>query len=99
MTAPELLVAAKVSLAQIQNNAGKYQESIDLLIKDPHSVVTAISVPDEAKRPESGVQRREFASLAAQLLLRARIGSGNSTRHRRQWSCSRRSRERPRARR
>ena len=74
VTAPELLVAAKVSLAQIQNNAGKYQESIDLLIKDPHSVVTAISGPDEAKRPESGVQRREFASLAAQLLLRARIG-------------------------
>ncbi|HAB11242.1 MAG TPA: hypothetical protein DCE47_06095, partial [Planctomycetaceae bacterium] len=74
VAAPELLIAAKVSLAQIQNNSGKYQQSIDLLIKDPHSVVTAIGVPDEAKRPESGVRRREFASLAAQLLLRARIG-------------------------
>ena len=72
--APELLVAAKVSLAQILNNSGKYQQSIDLLVKSPHSVITAISVPDETTRPESGVKRREFASLAAQLLLRAQIG-------------------------
>ncbi|MBQ17308.1 MAG: hypothetical protein CMJ65_09300 [Planctomycetaceae bacterium] len=72
--ASELLIAAKVSLAQILNNNGKYQESIDLLVKDPHSVITAVSVDDETKRPEKGVQRREFASLAAQLLLRAWIG-------------------------
>jgi len=72
--APELLVAAKVSLAQILNNSGKYQQTIDLLVKSPHSVITAISVQDETTRPESGVKRREFASLAAQLLLRAQIG-------------------------
>ncbi len=72
--APELLVAAKVSLAQILNNSGKYQQTIDLLVQSPHSVITAISVADETTRPESGVKRREFASLAAQLLLRAQIG-------------------------
>ncbi len=74
VAAPELLVAAKVSLAQILNNSGKYQQTVDLLVKDPHSVVTAIQVKDETQRPDTGVQRREFASLAAQLLLRARIG-------------------------
>ncbi len=72
--APELLIAAKVSLAQILNNSGKYQQTIDLLNKSPHSVITAIQVPDETGRPKTGVKRREFASLAAQLLLRAQIG-------------------------
>ncbi|MED5448032.1 MAG: hypothetical protein VYA62_07410 [Planctomycetota bacterium] len=72
--APELLIAAKVSLAQILNNSGKYQAAVDLLVKAPHGVIAAIGVPDETSRPEKGVQRREFASLAAQLLLRAQIG-------------------------
>jgi len=72
--APELLIAAKVSLAQILNNSAKYEQTVSLLVKAPHSVVSAIGVADETKRPDSGVQRREFASLAAQLLLRAQIG-------------------------
>ncbi len=74
VAAPELLIAAKVSLAQILNNSGKYQAAVDLLVKAPHGVIAAIGVSDEASRPEKGVQRREFASLAAQLLLRAQIG-------------------------
>ena len=72
--APELLVAAKVSLARILNGQGQYQLAADLLLNKPHGVIDEIATTDEAQRPETGVKSREFASEAAQLLLRSRIG-------------------------
>lgn len=72
--APENLTAAKTSLAQIALDNGKYQEAIDILSKDPHSVLKAIHVAKGKKRPAKGVQSAEFANLVYQLQLRAYIG-------------------------
>jgi hypothetical protein len=71
---PENLTAAKTSLAQIALNNGKYQEAIDILTKEPHSVLKAIHVAKGAKRPAKGVQSSEFANLVYQLQLRGYIG-------------------------
>tara|TARA_R110002095_G_scaffold106044_1_gene92915 strand:+ start:521 stop:4144 length:3624 start_codon:yes stop_codon:yes gene_type:complete len=71
---PENLTAAKTSLAQIVLNSGNYQEAIDILSKDPHSVLKAIFMAKGKKRPERGVQSSEFANLVYQLQLRAYIG-------------------------
>ncbi len=71
---PENLTAAKASLAQIALNNGKYQEAIDILSKDPHSVLKAIFVAKGKKRPAKGVRSSEFANLVYQLQLRAFIG-------------------------
>jgi len=72
--APENLTAAKTSLAQIALNNGKYQEAIDILSKDPHSVLKAVHVAKGKKRPSKGVQSNEFANLVYQLQLRGYIG-------------------------
>lgn len=72
--APENLTAAKTSLAQIALNKGNYQEAIDILSKDPHSVLKAIHVAKGKKRPAKGVQSSEFANLVYQLQLRGFIG-------------------------
>lgn len=71
---PEDLTAAKTSLAQIALNKGNYQEAIDILTKDPHSVLKAIHLAKGQKRPAKGVKSSEFASLVYQLQLRAYIG-------------------------
>ncbi|QDV53177.1 DUF4366 domain-containing protein [Gimesia fumaroli] len=71
---PENLTAAKTSLAQIALNKGNYQEAIDILTKDPHSVLKAIHLAKGKKRPAKGVQSSEFANLVYQLQLRAYIG-------------------------
>lgn len=71
---PENLTAAKASLAQIALNNGNYQEAIDILTKEPHSVLKAIHVAKGKKRPAKGVKSSEFANLVYQLQLRAFIG-------------------------
>tara|TARA_R110002095_G_scaffold1140_2_gene5381 strand:+ start:569 stop:4147 length:3579 start_codon:yes stop_codon:yes gene_type:complete len=71
---PENLTAAKTSLAQIALNKGNYQEAIDILTKDPHSVLKAVHIAKGKKRPAKGVQSSEFANLVYQLQLRAYIG-------------------------
>ena len=77
--ASDELIAAKVSLVQILVSQQKYQGGVDLLIKDPHAVLNAIQVEDEAKRPSdsASVKSISFASLAYQLLLRCYVGLGN----------------------
>jgi hypothetical protein len=72
---PENVVAAKVTLAQVANLAGKHQEAIDLLTGGAQPVTKLIAVEDERKRPAKGIQSRAFASLAVQQLLRAYIGT------------------------
>lgn len=74
--APPELIAAKMSLAQIVISLGKDAEAIKLLLDDPQSVIKAITVPDETKRPAQGVQGRQFATETYKLLLRAYIGDG-----------------------
>jgi len=75
-TAPGELIAAKVTQAQILITLGQDADSVKLLLDDPHSVIKAVTVPDETKRPDKGVQSRKFASEAYKLLLRAYIGTG-----------------------
>jgi len=77
--ASDELIAAKVSLVQILVSQQKYQAGVDLLIKDPHAVISAIQVEDETKRPSDtgSVKSISFASLAYQLLLRCYVGLGN----------------------
>ncbi len=65
-----------MSLAQISISLGKDGEAIKLLLDDPQSVIKAITVTDEAKRPAQGVQSRQFATETYKLLLRAYIGNG-----------------------
>ncbi len=75
-TAPGELIAAKVTQAGILITLGQDAEAIKLMTEEPHSVVKAVTVPDETKRPDKGVQSRLFASEAYKLLLRAYIGGG-----------------------
>jgi len=74
-SAPGELIAAKMSLAQIIISQGKEAEALKLLLDDPHSVVKAVHVEDEALRPLTGVTSRRFATETYKLLLRAYIGT------------------------
>lgn len=71
---PENVVAAKVSLAQIVNLDGKYQEAIDLLAGGKQPVNKLVAVEAGKPRPKTGVQSSAFASLTHQQLLRSYIG-------------------------
>ncbi|HLQ46576.1 MAG TPA: hypothetical protein VK137_17665, partial [Planctomycetaceae bacterium] len=72
---PDELVAAKAALAEILLSAGQYQPAIDLLQKQPHSVLVAVSVEDEKRRPaHPNIRSARFASHIYQLLLRGRVG-------------------------
>ncbi|MFN0196035.1 MAG: hypothetical protein ACKVT0_04775 [Planctomycetaceae bacterium] len=73
--APDEYIAAKISLTQVWLNKGLYKEAIDLLSVEPHSVIKAITVADEAQRPPKGLQSADMASLAYQLLLRGYVGT------------------------
>jgi hypothetical protein len=73
---PAELIAGKMSLAQIAINQGQDAEAVKLLLDDPQSVVKAVTVANEAERPEKGIQSRQFATETYKLLLRAYIGSG-----------------------
>jgi len=75
-TPPPDLIAGKMSLAQIVISQGQDAEAIKLLLDEPHSVIKAITVADETKRPDKGVQSRQFATETYKLLLRAYIGGG-----------------------
>ncbi len=75
--APPELVNAKFLLATIIITQGQETEAIKLLLDDPHSVIKAITVADEAARPEKGVTSRKFASGVYKVLLRAYIGTNN----------------------
>ena len=77
--APDLLVRGKASLAKIQIRKGNDLEAIKLLVEEPYSVVAAISVSDESKRPKivGHIRSRKFASFIYQQLLRAYVGAKN----------------------
>src|ERR671910_707383 len=64
----------KVTLAQIVNLDGKYQEAVDLITGSQQPVVKLVAVADPKKRPKTGIASAAFASLAHQQLLRAYIG-------------------------
>lgn len=74
--APPELIAAKMSLAQIVISLGKDADAVKLLLDDPQSVIKAVTVADETKRPARGIQSRLFATETYKLLLRAYIGNG-----------------------
>ncbi|MBA3311933.1 MAG: hypothetical protein H0T47_01380 [Planctomycetaceae bacterium] len=71
---PEDVVAGKVTLAQIVNLDGKYQEAIDLLTAGAQPVTKLVAVADQKKRPKTGITSAAFASGVHQQLLRAYIG-------------------------
>ena len=73
-TPPEL-TAAKFSLSQILLSKGDYDGAIQQLTGEPHSVVNAVAVADETKRPNPpNPKSAEFAQSTYQLVLRAYIG-------------------------
>ncbi|MBW3540410.1 MAG: hypothetical protein KY476_09075 [Planctomycetes bacterium] len=74
---PAELITAKVTLAQILINDGKYDEAIKLLREDPHAPEKAIAVAEKQPRPRQGIQSSAFASLVYQLLLRSYVGTQN----------------------
>lgn len=76
---PDKLAGAKASLAQLHILNGEEQKAIDLLTQAPHSVIKAIEVADESKRPTSGgsVKTRQFAGFVLRQLLRAYVGTKN----------------------
>ena len=75
--APPELINSKFLLSTIIISQGKEAEAIKLLLDDPHSVIKAVTVADEATRPEKGVTSRKFATAVYKLLLRAYIGVSN----------------------
>ncbi|MBA4031436.1 MAG: hypothetical protein C0478_11195, partial [Planctomyces sp.] len=75
---PPELIAGKWSLAQILVGQGQDQQAVKLLTAEPHSPRKAIDVPDEKKRPATGIKNRAFASETLKLLVRAYIGAGQT---------------------
>ena len=73
---PQELVTAKIYLAEILLSQGKDADAAAMLRGDPQSVIKAISIDDESKRPEKGIQSRPVAKSVYTLLLRADIGMG-----------------------
>ena len=79
---PDDLILGKVTLAQIRNLSGAYRTegktagAIELLTAEPHSVVSAITVPEGTPRPKAAgnPRSRPMASFAYQQLLKAQIG-------------------------
>ncbi|WP_092050656.1 tetratricopeptide repeat protein [Planctomicrobium piriforme] len=84
---PDDLVGAKLTLVNIRNLDGVYQQkdgkgplgALDLLQKDPHAVLKEVDVPKGQARPKdaSKAKSRQMASFAYQQLLRAYVGTKN----------------------
>ena len=69
------LIAARVSLAQILNSSGRFQDTLKTLTEEPFAALQAIQVKDERNRPQPpSIQSRNFASLVLRLMVRAYIG-------------------------
>ncbi|MBL8809244.1 MAG: hypothetical protein JNM43_03620 [Planctomycetaceae bacterium] len=72
----EELVGAEVSLAEIMNVDGEFAQAIERLTgHGDYSVLKALDVEDESKRPDDGVKGRRFASATYRHLLRAYVGT------------------------
>ena len=75
--APPELINAKFLLSTIIITQGQEAEALKLLLDDPQSVIKAVTVADEATRPEKGVTSRKFVTGVYKVLLRAYIGVSN----------------------
>lgn len=73
---PPELVGAKIYLAEILLSQGKDADAAAMLRDEPQSVLKAVAIDDESKRPEKGIQSRPVAKSVYTLLLRADIGMG-----------------------
>jgi hypothetical protein len=77
---PDDLVLGKLVLAQIRNLDGKFKDptggAIELLTREPHSVVAAVAVGEGEPRPadSSKAKSAKIASFAYQQLLRSYVG-------------------------
>lgn len=80
---PDDLVGAKLTLVNIRNLDGVYQQTkdgplgaVELLTKEPHSILKSVEVAQGEQRPTdpTRAKSREMASFAYQQLLRAQIG-------------------------
>ena len=70
------MAAAEVSLSNILNIDGKFDQTIARLTANgDKSVLAAIDVPDGEERPETGIQSAGFAGQTYRLLLRAYVGT------------------------
>lgn len=73
--APDLYYACKVTLAEIFIKRGQEAEALKILTEGDRSVLKAIAVPEESKRPERGPQSRPYAVQVYQALLRSYMGT------------------------
>ena len=69
------VIGGKLSLAELLSSKGEFNEAIKLLTEGKQSIMGAVRVADESKRPEKGVTSKDFASSAYRLLLRAYVGT------------------------
>ncbi len=86
--APDSLIAAKASLAQIRVNQGANRDAIALLVDPPHAVLDAIPLRQPGlveieippRRPPTGIRSRDFHIQTYASLLRASVGAGQTDR-------------------
>ncbi|VAW75204.1 hypothetical protein MNBD_GAMMA12-1869, partial [hydrothermal vent metagenome] len=71
------LADSKRNLASILKFRSQFQQAIDVLTKEPHSVLKAIQVKNEKSRPKEGVKSKRFAKNVYQMLLFSYIGVSN----------------------
>jgi hypothetical protein len=71
---PDGVVNAKLTLAQIFNQDGKYDEARQLLNEGPRSLTAAIAVPENTQREKFGVKGSIVAVAVYRELLRSFVG-------------------------
>ena len=74
-TAPDVLIAGKMSLAKALLRSDDSAGTLAILRDDPFPLLAAIQIEEGADRPEEGTKSREFASAVHQLHLRACVSA------------------------
>ena len=65
---------AKTNLVQILNLSGAYQDAANYLTEGPKSLVVAVKIDQEDKRPPKGIKSRPTAEFVYRELLRSYVG-------------------------
>lgn len=74
-SAPDVLIAGKMSLAEALLRSDDSAAALTILRDEPFPLLAAIQIEEGAERPEEGTKSREFASAVHQLHLRACVSA------------------------
>ena len=74
-TAPDVLIAGKMSLAEALLRSDDSAGALAILREEPFPLLAAIQIEEGAERPDEGTKSREFASAVHQLHLRACVSA------------------------